>query len=81
MSSRTRYDGTNTFFYQRSKESQRERNFCNYVNLDTIADPISKAINRFELHPSILKIQETIKIKELFVFAHITPRDVVRFFI
>ena len=56
---------------------ERERNFCNYDNLDTIADPISKAINRFEFHPSILKIQETIKIKDLFVFTHITPRDVV----
>ena len=56
---------------------ERERNFCNYENLDAIADPISKAINRFELHPSILKSQETIKIKDLFVFTHITPRDVV----
>ena len=53
---------------------ERERNFSNYENLDTITDPISKAINRFELHPSV---QETIKIKDLFVFTHITPRDVV----
>ena len=34
-------------------------------------------IIRFELHSSILKTQETIKIKDLFVFTHITPRAVV----
>ena len=42
---------------------------------ENLKDPVEIAIKKFENHPNVLSVKETININELFQFSEITSRD------
>ena len=45
---------------------------------ENLKDPVEIAIKKFENHPNVLSVKETININELFQFSEITSRDFKR---
>ena len=47
-----------------------------FLNVDHIDDPILKAIERYKIHPTIIKLKEASEIPMLFEFNFLTMREI-----
>ena len=45
------------------------------IETENLEDPVEIAIKKFENHPSVLSVKETININELFLFSEITSEE------
>ena len=47
------------------------------IETENLEDPFEIAIKKFENHPSVLSVKETININELFLFTEITSEEIL----
>ena len=52
-------------------------NKCLPTETENLEDPVEIAIKKFENHPSVLSIKETININKLFQFSEITTEEIL----
>ena len=67
----------NNFFFE-AVESLDKETFTSSTISDVYTDDIEKIINRYQLHPSILKRKENVTLKEKFKFKDINSNEINR---